>query len=89
MISSRRITHLTGNISTLKTLSENKSAMVYRNGQAFVFIKKLKEAYEYGPVDDMGKPLLMESIILKEAELNVLVKFLELNKEHNIEIIME
>jgi hypothetical protein len=89
MINSRRVTQPTISISSLRSLTEGNGALVYRNGQPFVFIKKVNEKIKYGPVDENSQMIHSESVTLAESEFFLLVEFLELNKEHNIEIVME
>jgi len=65
------------------------SALVNRDGQPFIFVKRFNEQIQYGPVDEDCKPLIAESVKIFLQDSVHLIEFLKLNKEHNIEIVME
>lgn len=88
MISSRRIVS-PSHKHWLTEMSSGSSALVKRNGDPFIFVKRFKDQIQYGPVDEECKPLISESTKLSINNLNPLIEFLKLNKEHNIEIVME
>lgn len=86
MIKTRRIIKPSFNTSMLSSMKEDDQVTVSRDGQPFIYIHRMKDSYNYGPVDEDCKPLVRESLTIPVDNIDMIIGLLKLNKDHQIQL---